>query len=118
MMRLFRKSVRCSVLSTPQYLKFQLANRVRLRERPARENHRQAPNEACALLRNRDVPLLKCWATGKAGGVQESGFGEGGKWLHGVIETTLREAEGAPFMPFARMPSTTFGTTVSSPNWK
>ena len=48
----------------------------RLRERPAREDHRQAPNEPCALLRNRDVPLLKCWATGKAGGGQESGLGK------------------------------------------
>src|SRR5687768_13619483 len=54
----------------------------------------------------------------KGRGGQESVLGKGGKWLHGVIETKLWEAEVALSMPFARMPSTTFGTTVSSPNWK
>jgi hypothetical protein len=48
----------------------------RLCKRPAREDHRQAPNEPCALLRNRDVPLLKCWATGKAGVARNRALGK------------------------------------------
>src|SRR5829696_5070326 len=47
-------------------------------------------------------------------GLQE--LGEGEKWLRGAIENTPREPEGAPSMPFARMPSITFGTTASNPS--
>ena len=49
MPRLFRKSVRRGVLSTPQYLKFQLANRVRL---PAIGYYTSPPTKIVTLARS------------------------------------------------------------------
>jgi hypothetical protein len=49
MPRLFRKSVRRSVLSTPQYLKFQLANRILL---PAIGYYTFLPTNASTVLRS------------------------------------------------------------------
>ena len=49
MPRLFRKSTRRSVLSTPQYLKFQLANRILL---PAIGYYTSPPTKIATLARS------------------------------------------------------------------